>query len=273
MTTGLILPIMLAAVVCIYVTNRFAPLGIYALGLARQGIHLREGHDVDLMQGIYVDEVMDEPVTIGESASLVALRDLMREKHVRSICVVDVEGTLAGIVTLGDLQLAYETRSEECPTLTVGDIVSRNPVTAHPDDVLWRAIRRMGAHDVGRLPVVEPGTNKLVGMMSRHDIVEAYNKAVARKLQDQHHAEQVRLNRLTGAHVLELHVTDHAPIAGMQIQDVHWPAESVIASILRQNKLLVPHGDTDLRSGDWVTLVAAPEAEDELEQLFGQNIY
>src|SRR5690606_34257745 len=65
----LILPIMLAAVACIYLTNRFAPLGIYALGLARQGIHLQEGRDIDLMQGITVAEVMDEPAVIAEDAS------------------------------------------------------------------------------------------------------------------------------------------------------------------------------------------------------------
>jgi Trk K+ transport system NAD-binding subunit len=111
----------------------------------------------------------------------------------------------------------------------------------------------------------------LVGILSRHDIVEAYNTAIFRKVQDQHNAEQVRLNHLTGAHVLEIFVGDHAPIAGVSIRDVAWPAESVVASIQRQNKLLVPHGSTVLRAGDWVTLVAAPECEDELESLFGQR--
>lgn len=267
----LILPIMLAAVVCIYVTNRFAPLGIYALGLARQGIHLQEGRDVDLMQGISVDEVMSEPVTILESASLVELRDALRHHHVRAMCVVDGTGALTGIVTLTDLQVVFESRQDECPHLTVGDIATRDLVTAHPDDVLWRAIRQMGAHDVGRLPVVDENTGALVGIISRHNVVEAYNKAVALKLQDQHHAEQVRLNHLTGAHVLELYIAQGAPIADKYIQDIHWPAESAVAAIQRQSKLLVPHGSTELKSGDWVTVVAAPEAEHELSQLFGQE--
>jgi chloride channel protein, CIC family len=267
----LILPIMLAAVVCIYLTNRFAPLGIYALGLARQGIHLQEGRDIDLMQGITVAEVMDEPPVIAEDAPLVELRDALRRYHTRSLCVTNAAGDLVGIVTLSDLQQVYEERPEATASLTVSDIAIREIITVHPEDVLWRAIRLMGMHDVGRLPVVEEGTARLVGVLSRHDIVEAYNKAIARKLQDQHNAEQVRLSHLTGAHVLEIFVPETAPIAGKRIHEIHWPAESVVASVQRRGKLLVPHGDTELRAGDRVTVVAAPECEDELEALFGQR--
>ena len=267
----LILPIMLAAVVCIYLTNRLAPLGIYMQGLARQGIHLREGRDVDLMQGITVGEVMDDPITIHEDDTLIKLRDTLRVHRVRSLAVVNDMGTLTGIVTLTDLQRTYEEQMDEAGNLRVVEICTRDVVTVHPDDVLWRAIRLMGARDVGRLPVVDERSNKLVGILSRHDIVEAYNQAIARKLHDQHNAEQVRLSHLTGAHVLEAYVANHAPIVGQEIKDIEWPPESVVASVLRKNKLLVPHGRTQLNAGDWVTIVAAPEVEDELEALFGQR--
>ncbi len=266
----LIIPIMLASVFCIFLTSRFTLLGIYTLGLARQGIHLREGHDVDLMQGIRVSEVMDPPRTINENASLIELRDALRQRHIRSLIVINDDRRLAGIVTLTDLQQIFDERPDDTSGLTVGDICSREVVTSSPDDVLWRAIRLMGAHDIGRIPVVDD-EGQLVGIVSRHDIVSAYNKAIAKKLQDQHHAEQVRLSYLTGAHVIELYVAENAPIAWQHIQDIHWPAESVVASIQRRSKLLVPHGATELQPGDWVTLVAAPECEDQLERLFGQR--
>ena len=267
----LILPMMFATVVCMFLTNRLAPLGIYMMGLARQEIHLHEGHDIDLMQGITVAEVMDPPRTIVEDASLVDLRDHLRKLHVRSLAVVNKEQRLVGIVTLSDLQQAYEYQPEEASHLTVGSICTRGVVTCHPDDVLWRAIRLMGANDVGRIPVVDDHSGELVGIVSRHDIIDAYNKAIAHKLQDQHHAEQVRLSHLTGAHVMEVYIKDSAPIANKPIQEIHWPPEAVVASIQRHNKLLVPHGGTQLQPGDWVTLVAAPECEDELSLLFGER--
>ena len=206
--------------------------------------------------------------TIGATASLLELRDTLRRFNTRALCVVDAGNRLLGIVTLADLQRAYEERTAECPHLTVSDIATRQVITAHPDDVLWTAIRNMGARAIGRLPVVG-SDGRLLGLVSRHGVMDAYNTAIARKLHDQHNAEQIRLSHLTGAHVFELHVTADAPIAGLHIRDVQWPAESVVASILRRGKLLVPHGGTDIQPGDMITVVAAPEAEPALADLFG----
>ncbi|MGQ9889046.1 MAG: chloride channel protein [Aggregatilineales bacterium] len=268
----LILPIMLAAIACMFVAERFVRHGIYALGLARKGVYLSQGRDVDVMQGVTVGEAMTAPApTINEDASLLMLRDTLRQCHTRALCVVDDRRRLSGIVTLTDLQRVYEQRPTSSEALTVGDICTRDVITASPDDVLWTAVRTMGARDIGRLPVVRPGTRELLGMLSRSDIVQAYNTAIARKLHDQHRAEQVRLNALTGAHVFELRVAPGAPAAGRSIREVHWPAESVIASVQRGGKLIVPHGVTDLQPGDLVTVVAALGCENELERLFGQR--
>lgn len=270
----LILPIMLAAVACVFVAERFARRGIYGQGLARKGVYLSQGRDVDVMQGITVGEAMVAPApTINEDASLLMLRDTLRQHHTRALCVVDDRRLLAGVVTLADLQRVYERQLADAAaeTLTVGDICTRDAMTANPDDVLWAAIRSMGARDIGRLPVVRPGTRELVGLLSRGDIVQAYNTAIARKLQDQHRAEQIRLNALTGAHVFELRIAPGAAVAGQAIRDVRWPAESVIASVQRGGKLIVPHGETGLLPGDLITVVAAPECAAELERLFGQR--
>ncbi|MCB9450303.1 MAG: chloride channel protein [Anaerolineaceae bacterium] len=270
----LILPIMLTTVVCVYLTERFIPAGVDTLALLRNGIRLQQGRDVDVMQGITVEEAMVKPAPcIPSGASLVNLRDSLRENRTRALCVTDANKDLCGIVTLTDLQKTYEAGlSEKQKDMTVGDICSRDIVTAYPDDALWVAIRTMGARDIGRLPVVESGTRKLVGMLSRADIVHAYNTAIARKLEHHHRIEQIRLNTLTGAHVVEMHVGNGAPISGHYIKDIHWPAESVVASIRRGNKLLVPHGSTEISTGDTLTMVIAKESEDELAALFGYEV-
>ena len=125
----------------------------------------------------------------------------------------------------------------------------------------------MGPHSIGRLPVVQPGTRELAGIFSRHDVVRAYNMAIARKRKEQHLAEQIRLHTLTGAHVFEMPVADGAPVVNKRIRDIRWPLESVIASIRRGDRLIVPHGDTELHVGDRLTIVAAPETEKELVAL------
>lgn len=263
----LILPIMLTTVICVLIAERIEPSGIYILGLRRKGIHLQEGRDIDLMQGVKVGDAMLKPApSISEKASLIELRDTLRKMRTFSMCVVDDEGLLYGIVTLSDLQRAYDNTHGE-KQLTVGDICTRNPITVTSDDVLWTAIRCMSVNDIGRLPVVEPGTHRLVGFIGRHGVMRAYNIAIARKLEDQHTAERLRLNTLTGAHTYEYYLTTNAPANGKRIQEIQWPTESVVASVQRGGRLIVPHGSTQLLTGDKLTLVADPLVENELAYL------
>lgn len=267
----LILPIMLTTVICVFLTERFEPLGIELRELAEKGIHLQQGRDVDVMQSVLVREAMVTPApTIHETASLVELRDKLRQNRIRAAAVVDDAGELTGIVTLSDLQKAYESGNGD--QLRVGDIASRSVVTTAPDEPVWTAVRQMGARDIGRLPVLKPGTRIPIGMLSRHDIMRAYNTAIARKAEIQHAAEQMRLHTLTGAHVVEYYVAENAPVVNKKICEIEWPAESVVASIRRGGRLIVPRGDIPIRVGDTLTIVAAPEVEDDLEVLTGMRV-
>ncbi len=262
----LILPIMLTAVICVYVAEHIEPHGVYALGLLRKGIRLPQGRDVDVMQTVTVAEVMTAPApTIVETASLVELRDSLRAHNARSMCVVDGDGRLVGVVTLADLQRAYESGSSAA--LRVADILTREMIIAHPDDLLWKAIRSMGTHNIGQLPVVTRDTQDLLGLLRRQDVMRAYNVAIARKRKEQHLSEQIRLHTLTGAHVFELPVTEGSPAANKRIREIHWPIEATVASVRRAERLIVPHGETELRAGDWLTIVAVPEVENELVAL------
>lgn len=264
-----ILPIMLVTVMCIFITERLQTYGVYELGLVRNGIKLQHGRDVDVMQGVTVGEAMYSPApSIQENATLLELRDALREYHRHAVCVVNESGALAGIVTLSDLQDAYAAGDHEA--LRVADICTREVLTANPEDVLWRAIRNMGARGVGRLPVVDSNTGELVGLVNRHDIVNAYNTAIHRKVKDHMRAEQIRLNTLTGAHVYEMYVRPNTLVADQQIKEIQWPPEAVVASVQRKGKLIVPHGTTVLMPGDILTIVADPHSELMLEQLFGQ---
>jgi CIC family chloride channel protein len=262
----LILPIMLATIVCVYIAERLEPSGIYSFGLLRQGVRLTQGREIDLMQGVVVGEAMLTPApTIPENASLLELRDTLRKYRSNSLCVIDSDGLLSGIVTLSDLQRGYAQNGDK--PITVGNICTHDVITISPEDVLWTAIQIMSAKDVGRLPVVRRGTREVVGLIGRHGILRAYNIAVAHKLEDQHMAERIRLNTLTGAHVLEIYVEPNAPVTGMCISEVQWPIESTVAAIRRNGKLIIPHGSSRLKVGDLLTIVADSSVTDELNTL------
>ncbi len=267
----LILPIMFTTVICVYLTERLVPAGIDTLSLLRQGVRLQQGRDVDVMQSITVGEVMTTPApTISPSATLSELRDSLRQHRTRTLCVVQADGELVGIVSLSDLQRAYDNHPGD--DLTVGDICTRDVVTAAADDVLWTAIRSMGMRDLSSLPVMAAGAKTPVGLLTRSQVMQAYNLAIARKREAQSRAEAIRLNALTRAHVIELHVAANSWAAGRRICDIDWPTESAVASITRQGRLIVPHGSTHLLAGDAVTLVVAPDAEQAVKQLFDRRL-
>ncbi len=264
----LILPIMLSSVVCVFLAEILEPDGVYALGLSRQGVRLRQGRDIDVMQGLTVHDAMLTPApTINVDASLLDLRDALREFHAHGMAVVDDKKQLVGVVTLSDLQKAYEAGLVEG---YVHDILIKDVVTTVADEPLWTAIRHMGQRDIGRLPVLDPATGEPIGVLTRNSVMRAYNQAITAKLEEQHTEEQVRLHALTGAHVVDYLIRPGAPVAGKKVKEVQWPPECAVAAIRRGDRLIVPHGNTDLRLWDTLTIVTDPRVEAELVKLTGE---
>ena len=273
----LILPIMLTAVICTLIIEQTGPPGIYMWALVKKGIHLHQGRDIDLMQGLSVrDAMLTPPPTISSEATMEDLRESFHTQDNRALCVVGESGKLIGIVTLGDLQRKYDEISshdnviDETQSIAVLSICTRDVITVGAADVLWTAIRLMGAYDIGRLPVIDANGHP-VGMLRRHDIMHAYTTAVMRKFHDQHYADQIRLNTLTGAHVIEFKVTSNSPVYNKQIRELDLPNEALIASVARRGKLIIPHGDTILREHDLVTVVTNISAEPLLKQMFDRS--
>ena len=59
------------------------------------------------------------------------------------------------------------------------DVMVRNVVTVKPDDAVADAVRLLAEHDISALPVVDRATGRVLGMLSRHHILAAYERAVA----------------------------------------------------------------------------------------------
>jgi chloride channel protein, CIC family len=56
---------------------------------------------------------------------------------------------------------------------------------AYPDETLNTALKHLAAKQIGRLPVVDrEDKTKLLGIITRSDIVNAYNKKVVEKFRE-----------------------------------------------------------------------------------------
>ncbi len=261
----LILPIMLATVVCVIIVERIEPFGIYVRGLKRKGIHLPQGSEIDLLQMVSVRDVMHVPApTIATTASLTDLRDVLRQQQVRTLSVVDAAGALVGVVTLSDLQRAYQSGST---ATDVASICSRDVITVTADERLQAAVRLLERHNIAGVPVIDPHTRMMIGLFNRHSIVHAYNLALERKTSDAQAAQQARLHHLTTLEVYQFQVQVGAPLAEHRIVDSAFPPETVVVAVERAGHAFTPNGSTLISAGDWVTFVAPRGIGDALQDL------
>lgn len=76
----------------------------------------------------------------------------------------------------------------------------------------------------------------------------------------------VRLLSLEGgrARLSEATLTDASPANGVDLAQLPLPRDCTIVAVLRDGHVIVPHGDTVLRTGDEVLVLTTPEAEDEV---------
>lgn len=118
-----------------------------------------------------VREVMTpDPVTVATTASLRHAAELMRDRGIGDVLVVDEDGSLFGIVTDRDIVVSGIAEGADPTTTSVDEVCSQDPVTLGPDEAVVEAARLMSARAIRRLPVVDNGS--LVGIVSLGDLAE-----------------------------------------------------------------------------------------------------
>jgi arabinose-5-phosphate isomerase len=94
---------------------------------------------------------------------------LLAEK--RGTVVVVESGTLAGVVTAGDLTRLME-RTDTFLDIPVGDVMTKTPKATTADELASAAVSLMERHGIMALPVLD-GDDKIVGIVHLHDLMKA----------------------------------------------------------------------------------------------------
>ena len=144
---------------------------IYTIKMQQQGVSIPDDERWDALRDIMVHDAMtlDYP-TIRPEATLSELSTLFVDSGPHGFPVVDRHQTLVGIVTVSDLQSVQRNLHQ-----TVRDIATFDVVVAFPDQSLHDALAQFWGRDVGHIPVVHrENRSKLLGMVRRHNIIQAY---------------------------------------------------------------------------------------------------
>jgi acetoin utilization protein AcuB len=133
-----------------------------------------------------VQEIMTKnPVTVESSDSIrVALTTLL-ELDIRHLPIVE-EGQLVGIVSDRDLRRlappvatddGAAARMEKQLAQPVSTLMSSDVLSVDPEMEVAEVVDLMIEHRVGAIPVVEPGSERLVGIVSYIDLLKAARDA------------------------------------------------------------------------------------------------
>jgi CIC family chloride channel protein len=182
MDYNLMLPLMFACVVSNVTSSSLHSESLFTEGLRRRGFTIRKGHEVDVMESMLVRDAMKQHVqTVSENKNVGTLIALMQSSRHAGFPVLDQKGKLCGIVTLEDVR--EKVKYGELDKM-IGDIASHDLIVAYPDESLNTVLERLAMQDIGRLPVVSRfDDTELLGMITRSDVVNSYNKKVVSKVQ------------------------------------------------------------------------------------------
>lgn len=113
-------------------------------------------------------------VSIGAGEPVQRAAELMRQYHVGSLVVTeDANGGLGpvGIVTDRDIVIEIVAKNVDPGTLTVGDIMSEEPLIANEEDDVDEVLDDMRKEGVRRIPVVDEN-GAVVGVFALDDLLQ-----------------------------------------------------------------------------------------------------
>jgi len=180
---SLVLPLMFSCVLSNVMSNALHSESIFTEGLRRKGFKIRKGREIDIMESMFVKDAMVQHVqTVSEDKNVGTLIALMQASRHAGFPVLDSKGKLSGIVTLSDLRSKVKYGEVD---KKIGDISTRNVEVAYPDETLETVLKRLGSKQIGRIPVVDrEDRTKLLGLITRSDVVNSYTKKVIEKVRD-----------------------------------------------------------------------------------------
>ncbi len=267
---ALILPLMLTAVTASYLAQYLHPESIYTVKLVKRGIRFDQGRDKDIMQGVMVREVMlRSPLTIYKDQTLAELYQRFQETNLLGFPVLDKNDLLWGIVTLQDMEKTLSQDSLNLRTLKVEDLATPEPLTVFSDEPIYTAIQKMAPRDLARLPVVSRASEKkLLGLISRSDILRAYDVGIVRKQRGQLLEDQISLRREQYNDFTEFRLKTGCYAVAKKLKELELSNSINVVSVDREGVLHIPRGSTCFASGDIVTLFGRKNLLEEAEKQF-----
>jgi len=173
----IILPLMVTVVFAALVAGRLFPHSVYTAKLARRGIELKGGRDLNVLKSHTVAEVMSKEFeTIPASTTLFDIFHIIERSRETYFVVEGKRGQLKGMLSFQDIRNLLSQHTLDYLVIAQ-DLVSPETSLLFTDDDLERAQDMFGQRGLMLIPVVDKSDpEKVLGVIRRDDLTDYHNK-------------------------------------------------------------------------------------------------
>jgi 2-oxoglutarate ferredoxin oxidoreductase subunit beta len=137
----------------------------------RSSAEVRQLLEASLYGGTVGDLEPAAAVTVSEETKVREAFDIMKERAIGSVVVVDADGRLAGLFTERDILALVADEDAGAADRQVAELMTRDPETAAMDSSLAEAIHRLTVSDLRYIPILDDA-GRPVSILAARDLVD-----------------------------------------------------------------------------------------------------
>ena len=169
--------LMVVVAIAVVVARKLEPDSLYSGYLRRRGEVIRKHAPPDALSTLRIPLVMESPVALRESASLVQMFESLKRGNGTDMPVVDDADNVTGMLRVADLDHLSKRDVDAGVGIIAADLAVAVEV-ALPEDLLLTAIQKMERSGVNCLAVIEPASGRLQGIVRRQAILDFYERSI-----------------------------------------------------------------------------------------------
>jgi CIC family chloride channel protein len=148
--------------------------------IARRGISTPDSFEPDILQKMYVaDVISDEAIVLSAGTTVAEARNWLSKNKVKDnyFILIDSGSNYSGTLKITDV---YDGSID--PSASLSEIITQGPgLTIKSTDSLHRAVENMSKTDAEVLPILSAGNDgRVIGVLSYKDIIKAYQTNISK---------------------------------------------------------------------------------------------
>jgi len=179
----IMLPLMLSTIVATQFARRFSKHSIYTIKLARRGVTIREGQDINVLRSIPLREVVREVPAIPGSHSVTDLVRQFVSGDARNFHVVDSEGMLRGEISVDEIRPVIQNPDAVQDVVVAQDLARTDFLSVQIGDNLDVVLKQLDIGYRDELPVLDG--RRFVGVVRTSDVIARYRREIAQRDTDE----------------------------------------------------------------------------------------